>query len=54
MPEELAQHYLVNVWKTLSVPRGQSEPFNQKMIELLKNKKDEADVPIHLRGGYKP
>jgi len=43
----LAKHLKSTDWKTLSVPRGQSEQFNQKMIERLKDKKDEAGVPLH-------
>ncbi|MGH9754632.1 MAG: DUF1572 family protein [Blastocatellia bacterium] len=31
----LAKHLKSTEWKTLSVPRGQSEQFNQKMIERL-------------------
>jgi len=38
----LAKHLKSTEWKTLSVPRGQSEQFNQKMIERMKNKKDET------------
>jgi len=45
----LAKHLKSTEWKTLSVPRGQSEQFNQKMGELLKNKKDETGGPIHLK-----
>src|SRR5215813_2958533 len=37
----LAKHLKSTEWKTLSVPRGQSEQINQMMIERLKNKKDE-------------
>jgi Protein of unknown function (DUF1572) len=37
----LAKHLKSSEWKTLSVPRGQSEQINQKMIERLKNRKDE-------------
>jgi ribosomal-protein-alanine N-acetyltransferase len=33
----LAKHLKSTEWKTLSVPRGQSEQFNQMMIERLKN-----------------
>ncbi|MGH9768732.1 MAG: DUF1572 family protein [Blastocatellia bacterium] len=43
----LAKHLKSTEWKTLSVPRGQSEQFNQKMIERLKNKKDETGGLIH-------
>ena len=32
----LGKHLKGTAWKTLSVPRGQSEQFNQKMIERLK------------------
>ena len=32
----LAKHLKSTAWQTLSVPRGQSEQFNQKMIERLK------------------
>jgi hypothetical protein len=28
-------------WKTLSVPRGMSEQFNQRMSEKMKNKEQE-------------
>jgi len=35
----LAKHLKSTDWKTLSVPRGQSEQINQMMIERLKNKK---------------
>ncbi|HKQ76578.1 MAG TPA: DUF1572 family protein [Blastocatellia bacterium] len=45
----LAKHLKSTEWKTLSVPRGQSEQFNQKMLELSKNKKDESVGPIHLK-----
>lgn len=38
----LAKHLKSTEWKTLSVPRGQSEQFNQKMIERLRNKKGET------------
>src|SRR6266545_3065107 len=37
----LAKHMKSTDWKTLSVPRGQSEQINQMMIERMKNKKDE-------------
>jgi hypothetical protein len=33
----LAKHLKGCDWKTPSIPRGQSEQFNQKMIELRKN-----------------
>jgi hypothetical protein len=46
----LAKHLKSTEWKTLSVPRGQSEQFNQKMLERSKNKKDESVGPIHLKG----
>src|SRR5262245_16498968 len=45
----LAKHLKSTEWKTLSVPRGQSEQFNRKMLELSKNKKDESVGPIHLK-----
>src|SRR5262245_7328979 len=45
----LAKHLKSAEWKTLSVPRGQSEQFNQMMIERLKNKQDEASGLIHQR-----
>ena len=32
----LAKHLKSSAWQTLSVPRGMSEQFNQKMIERLK------------------
>ena len=32
----LAKHLKSSAWQTLSVPRGQSEQFNQKMIERIK------------------
>jgi hypothetical protein len=35
----LAKHLKSSAWQTLSVPRGQSEQFNQFMIEKLQNKK---------------
>jgi Protein of unknown function (DUF1572) len=35
----LAKYLKSTGWKTLSVPRGQSEQFNQMIIERLKNKK---------------
>jgi Protein of unknown function (DUF1572) len=35
----LAKYLKSTDWKTLSVQRGQSEQFNQMMIERLKNKK---------------
>ena len=34
----LAKHLKSNEWKTLSVPRGQSEQFNQIMTERLQNR----------------
>ncbi|HEX2491606.1 MAG TPA: GNAT family N-acetyltransferase [Blastocatellia bacterium] len=34
----LAKHLKSTEWKTLSVPRGQSEQFNQMMIERLQNR----------------
>ena len=37
----LAKHMKSTDWKTLSVPRGQSEQINQMMNERMKNKKDE-------------
>ena len=37
----LAKHLKSTDWKTLSVPRGQSEQINQMMIERMKNKKDD-------------
>jgi len=37
----LAKHLKSAEWRTLSVPRGQSEQFNQKMIEQMKGKKDD-------------
>ncbi len=43
----LAKHLKSTEWKTLSVPRGQSEQFNLKMIERMKNKKDEAGDLTH-------
>lgn len=33
----LAKHLKGSDWKTASIPRGQSEQFNQKMIELRKS-----------------
>jgi hypothetical protein len=39
----LAKHLKSTDWKTLSVPRGQSEQINQMMIDRLKNKKDEPE-----------
>lgn len=45
----LAKHLKSTEWKTLSVPRGQSEQFNRKMNERMKNKKNEAGGPIHLK-----
>lgn len=32
----LAKHFKGNAWKTLSIPRGQSEEFNRRMIAKLK------------------
>jgi hypothetical protein len=37
----LAQHLKSGDWKTLSVPRGQSEQFNQQHLERLKAKADQ-------------
>jgi hypothetical protein len=37
----LAKHLKSSEWKTLSVPRGQSEQFNQQHIERLKAKADQ-------------
>jgi hypothetical protein len=34
----LAKHLLGPQWKTLSVPRGQSEEFNRRMIEKMHSK----------------
>ena len=34
----LAKHWKGAAWKTLSVPKGQSEQFNAKMLQRLKNK----------------
>jgi hypothetical protein len=34
----LAKHLKSSAWQTLSVPRGQSEQFNQKMIERMKQR----------------
>ena len=34
----LAKHLLGPGWKTLSVPRGQSEEFNQRMLARLRSK----------------
>jgi hypothetical protein len=45
----LAKHLKSAEWKTLSVPRGQSEQFNQMMVERLKNKQGEASGLIHQR-----
>lgn len=42
----LAKHLKSAEWKTLSVPRGQSEQFNKMMIERMKNK----DVPRSSAG----
>jgi hypothetical protein len=41
----LAKHLKSNEWKTLSVPRGQSEQFNQQHLERLKAK-SEKDKPL--------
>jgi [ribosomal protein S5]-alanine N-acetyltransferase len=38
----LAKHLKSTEWNTLSVPRGQSEQFNQMMTERMKNKNDES------------
>jgi hypothetical protein len=32
----LAKHFAGADWKTLSIPRGQSEEFNQRMLAKLK------------------
>jgi hypothetical protein len=45
----LAKHLKSAEWKTLSVPRGQSEQFNQMMIERLRNKRDQERGLIHHR-----
>lgn len=42
----LAKHLKSAEWKTLSVPRGQSEQFNKMMIDRMKNK----DVPRSSAG----
>lgn len=42
----LAKHLKSAEWKTLSVPRGQSEQFNKLMIERIKN----PDVPRSTAG----
>jgi hypothetical protein len=34
----LAKHWKGNDWKTLSVPKGKSQDFNEKMLEKHKNK----------------
>jgi hypothetical protein len=42
----LAKHLKSADWKTLSVPRGQSEQFNQKMIERLeKERAQQGPIP---------
>lgn len=41
----LAKHLKSENWKTLSVPRGQSEQFNQQHLERLKAKADK-DKPL--------
>jgi hypothetical protein len=45
----LAKHLKSSDWKTLSVPRGQSEQFNQMMIERLKQKQNQESGLIHHR-----
>jgi hypothetical protein len=45
----LAKHLKSAEWKTLSVPRGQSEQFNQMMIEQLRNERDQERGLIHHR-----
>ncbi|HMV47856.1 MAG TPA: DUF1572 family protein [Blastocatellia bacterium] len=37
----LAKHLKANGWQTLSVPRGQSEQFNQQHLERLQAKADQ-------------
>jgi hypothetical protein len=41
----LAKHLKSSAWQTLSVPRGQSEQFNQQHFERLKAKADK-DKPL--------
>ena len=41
----LAKHLKSEAWNTLSVPRGQSEQFNQQHLEQLKAKADK-DKPL--------
>jgi hypothetical protein len=41
----LAKHLKSAQWNTLSVPRGQSERFNQMMIERIKNNPGDGDTP---------
>ncbi|MCG3162140.1 MAG: hypothetical protein JMDDDDMK_03380 [Acidobacteria bacterium] len=43
----LAKHLKSAEWKTLSVPRGQSEQFNQMMIERMKEKQHQPTGLIH-------
>lgn len=43
----LAKHLKSAEWKTLSVPRGQSEQFNQMMIERMKEKQHQPTDLIH-------
>ncbi len=45
----LAKHLKSIEWKTLSIPRGQSEQFNRTMIERLKDKQGRAGGLIHHR-----
>jgi hypothetical protein len=41
----LAKHLKSAEWNTLSVPRGQSELFNQRMLERFKNAPETASSP---------
>jgi Protein of unknown function (DUF1572) len=46
----LAKHLRSSEWKTLSVPRGQSEEFNRKMIERRRS----GNAPAREGPGQKP
>jgi hypothetical protein len=43
----LAKHLKAGDWKTLSVPRGQSEQFKQKMIEKMKRRAEGEPLVYH-------
>ena len=45
----LAKHFAGSRWQTLSVPRGQSEQFNQKMKERAASRSPTPSPPDHQK-----